>query len=462
MNAIRAGQLIDSKGIASLFNISRPRVWQIKQTLGFPRPVMLEPTYYRYNEIIEWGKETGRLARDNDAPQMLSKPFGVAMYEGLSERYGHMIHTWVDGSTKILLAYGLSGRTRDSRVCGDADITIFVGFDIGMDNNPQLRAVDKGNPLAYKITWEQASARLGRQIPYWEAMSSPDMTRLVHQSYAPNGGETVVVDDAGVRVNSALWQMALETAEGSSGFARQVLTTAKNENSRKPPVRANTPFAELVVTWRCTGELAEEKDGVEAERAAAAIRMLNGRVDPVSIAVADEIIKREFEFGRGLISHDSFESVSAATHLISGTKPILVSALTSVLGKYVKAGNAVNFTQDENSGCIYAITTGGAQVLVPAGGWSDFNVSELHFYDRTVIAVRRDGTCFYAGDRPLGYDNGARVGVAVAKLAADGYFDPSVIPPWLSSNDVRLLALEIRMLEHTGDRTFIVSLDELR
>jgi predicted DNA-binding transcriptional regulator AlpA len=161
--------------IARLLGVSRPRVWQLRQQPGFPKPAGEEGgrEYWYEDAILRWAAGAGRtLARR--AP-LLYRPAAseyAARYEGARVIVGYIVLSWDSSLGRICLLYPPPGHAwtsaeRLAELVPQAAVAVGVRFDYDAWG-PNLEAVDLDAPgRRYRPRWTDLARILGAPAPWW-------------------------------------------------------------------------------------------------------------------------------------------------------------------------------------------------------------------------------------------------------------------------------------------------------
>jgi hypothetical protein len=249
--------------IARLLGVSRPRVWQLRQQPGFPRPAGEEGgrEYWYEDAILRWAASAGRaLARR--AP-LLYRPAAsehAAHYEGGRVIEGHVVLTWDSSLGRVCLVYPPPGHAwtparRLAELVPWAAAVVAVRPDY--NGGPNLDAVDLDAPeRSYEPGWTDLARILGAPAPWWpfvlrkpEEMlrwvpgSPPTVTQAMTE---PDTGPLLRLaadepDDSSTK--TALLYLARTIQQQATESALQDIQTLNESADRDAIALAATPLA---------------------------------------------------------------------------------------------------------------------------------------------------------------------------------------------------------------------------
>lgn len=171
---------LGTSDIARLLGISRPHVWQLRRSPGFPRPAgrdKQEREYWYEEQILRWAATASRSLADK-AP-LLFRPrssVGPAYYLGTSMVDGYVVLSWDGELGRISFVYSAAGFDAGEvtdvldRLLPKVGADTLVGRDAGFFDawGPELVAVDAARPdRRYAPRWTDLQQALGMRVPYW-------------------------------------------------------------------------------------------------------------------------------------------------------------------------------------------------------------------------------------------------------------------------------------------------------
>lgn len=209
--------------IARLLGLSRPRVWQLRQQPGFPKPAGQEGgrEYWYEDAILRWAAGAGRtLARR--AP-LLYRPRGsdhAAHYEGARVIAGYIVLSWDSSLGRICLLYPPPGHAwtsaeRLAELVPDAAVAVVVRFDYS-PWGPNLEAVDLDAPdRRYTPRWTDLARIVGAPAPWWPfELRKPEEILRWRPGRPPTVTQAIPDPDTG-----PLLRLAISQPDGSSSKA---------------------------------------------------------------------------------------------------------------------------------------------------------------------------------------------------------------------------------------------------
>jgi hypothetical protein len=454
--------LIDSQTVARILNISRTRVSQLRQTVGFPKPVKLVPLRYSNAEIVAFGQATSRTDDSSTDRVMFQIPAGKAVYQGVTERFGHMVHRYLDGDTKIDFAYSFGGFLGDRRLIGNADTVVVVLGQITVSGEFWLEVYDQGG-AKYDINWKEAATRIGQLVPYWDKFSSPSLNRRVHQMYRPGIGVSAEIEDPGLEETSTLWKLASSSDIELSKFATWMIgkASAAQSGEYEASDKNDSLFAEVVTRRIASGD--PDNKSISIDESNHALDLFRLRADPTCAAVVRELVEHVGRYGPSPIHHDFTTDSDAIAQLRASSTPAKANSISLAL--LIKAGPNAEIREDVDLRATYLFSDArdGIVEIISPEFWTDHTVTEVHFHkDGAAVAVRSDGTCFYAGYQPYDYPSGALDAAGLVILASKGSFNLHGL--WSMQSDNLLLAKKLspQFLVHPATDTLVIKLDDVR
>jgi predicted DNA-binding transcriptional regulator AlpA len=217
--------------IARLLGVSRPRVWQLRQQPGFPKPAGEEGgrEYWYESTILRWAAGAGRtMARR--AP-LLYRPAAsehAARYEGSTVIAGYMVLSWDSSLGRVCLLYPPPGHAwtpaeRLVELVPGAAVAVMVRFDYD-PWGPNLEAVDLDAPeRRYKPRWTDLARILGAPAPWWPfELRKPDEMLRWAPGHPPVVTQAVPDPDTGPLVQQAFEESDISTKTTLQHLARTI------------------------------------------------------------------------------------------------------------------------------------------------------------------------------------------------------------------------------------------------